>query len=212
MQNPAPELSQVRKYSCCPEKFGYHFVQMNGNQDGRENIHLTDFEETKACSDDERVVIRSCLFKRLMVELSSMANVRAQESLKILINRLQTGEIAINAENAYLSHKDICHRFFSHLRGCKQGTFASIVLHGWLIQPFFLNVDDKPSCIHQFRSIMYQYPAEQKEKLFGSVVEQEYMPLKPLLSLKALAAQAIAAKDKQNARESVPGELKHLLH
>ena len=105
----------------------------------------------------------------------------------------------------------MCHRFFSHLRGCKEGALATISMQGWLIVPFFLGIDGKPSCIHQFRSIMYQYPAEQQEKLFGAVVDQEFAAFKPLPSLKALAAQAIAPKDKQNAKECAPEELKKLI-
>lgn len=215
MELPIP--SSVRKYACCPEKFGYHFMRMDDGLEGRESIHLGDFEETKACGDDECVVIRSCLFKRLIVELYSMANEHAQESFLRLLDRMRKGEIAIGPEHTHLSHKDMCHGFFSHLQGYKDGTLGSkaslitLALRGWLILPFFLELDDKPSCIHRFKSIMYQYPAHQGDMLFGSALEQEFASLKPLPSLRALAAQAIAPKDKQNARKFMPEELKRLI-
>lgn len=65
MENPTP-ISGARKYSCCPEKFGYHFVQMNAGLQGRENIHLCDLEGSKTGSDNARVTIGNPFFINIL--------------------------------------------------------------------------------------------------------------------------------------------------
>lgn len=207
MEQPAPSVSGAKKYSCCPQKFGYHSVQMDPDIEGRENIHLSDFEESKECSDEAKVRIRNALFKRLMVDLSKSEDEHARESFAGLIERLQKGVIVMGEYYTHLTHKDICHRIFSHLPAHKDADCTQLVLQSGIVQLYFISTNIS-GCIHQLNTIMYEYLTDEREILFGASLDQEFAAIKPFPSLSALAAKTL---NDHHMHANVPQHLQHLL-
>lgn len=203
MENPAPQL--VRKYSCCPEKFGYRFIKMNDQVEGCEDIILADFEESKECSDDMPVRIKSCLFKRLLIELKNNPTVQAQESRLRLIDRITTGRIVVGDEYTQLSQKDMSHRFFANFSGRRFQDDITMTIQGQVVRPFFLEGN---FCIHEFKSILSSFEHEHQEMLFGEEVSQKFKEVRPFPSLLALASRVIT---ENQITGSVPQDLQGLI-
>lgn len=206
------QKSNIRKFTCHTDKFGYVFKRKSESIPGLEYIYLCDYEQTKACSDETRCYINNRLFKRLMIELSHNDYPLAKESFICLIDRLRTGRITMDQKCAHVSHKDLCHRIFSHISALKdKDDDTHLVLNNYLVRPYF-QLPSRSTCVHQFTTIMYEYESDMEHVLFGQQLDKEFEALKPFPSLVALAAQVIRKKRKREELPILPQELESLLH
>lgn len=218
MDAPLMMQPELRKYSCCPDKFGYRFIKMDDNIASRRLVYFCDFEETRVC--DGEILSREVynpVFKRLMFELSCRNTFEARESFEQLVERLRTGRIQINANYTKLSNKDLLHRLLAHLPACLDDDADNeikILLGDEYIKLSFIGYLEM-TCIHNCNSkvtVCFEGGRQYKFDDLEPSVNQAFSALKPFPSLTSLAAQALSAQDKQRALAVLPQDLHSLLH
>lgn len=198
---------EIKKYSCCPDDFGYQFKGMDPVVEDKELVYLCDFEQTRNSSDELFFSLNNVLFKRLMLELSYSATPQARASYKQLIDRLLWGLIKMDSVDTSLSHKDMYHRILSHLPGCKSGMLTDILLRNHSIGLIFT------PCIHHFTAIPCTYIADKETKIFGNLAQEEFEQriFRPVPSLLSLCVPVVKIHRNEQALTILPQELKLIL-
>ena len=207
MQNSAVDQPTLKKYSCCPDGFGYlGFLHMYLRVAAKKNVRLTTYDETRQCDDkDYEVKITGHLFSRLFLVASKEDTEQAKSCLQILRQKLVLKKIIFKqTEYTCITKKDLLHRLLPHISVCHEESlntrdrlwqFTVSSTEGVILE--FL------PCIHRIKEVSCWFSAQHETTPgeFWLQVSQN------IPSLSGLALQVVKLHHLDKARKVLPAEL-----
>ncbi len=210
------ELQIIRKYTCCPNEFGYLEVQ---NYDfiflNKPPIktYMCGFDSADFNDESYTVSCKSTDIKLLVSEVARIKTPQAGKSFKEIMDKVAAKKIILDQDEAWITHKDLVYRLISHLNisgkefeSGRKFTYCSS--HGFIC--FFC----AEPCIHAIKKFKIEYLLAYAEKL--SFVKEEtelnYKKLfKQVPSLVDLTLKCVASHKTEDECEFLPQELKERL-